>query len=107
MGRQGPQPPAGGGRAGGASRRADVGEGIEQGIPVGVPPQATEHDARGAPGLRGQLQAAGGGEVQAVDLADHGPQGRAAEAFLHGPKHRGAVTPPDQEQPSRWQTQGG
>jgi hypothetical protein len=48
--------------------------------------QAQQQGGRGA-GLGGQLQAAGGGEVRALHLAQHGGQCARAQALLDAPQH--------------------
>ena len=66
-----------------------------------------EHEAGDAAGLRRQLQAAGGGGVEAVEFAQHGRQRPAAQPLLQCPQTIGRTRGRDDEEPGRIETAGG
>jgi hypothetical protein len=88
--RSGRDPPAGGGDA--LGRRSTL---------------RMEDEAGDAARLRRQLQAAGGGEVEAVEFAQHGGQRAAAQPLLQRPQAVGRTRCRYDDEPRRIETEGG
>ncbi len=86
----GGDPPAGGGDA--LGRRSTL---------------RMEDEAGDAARLRRQLQAAGGGEVEAVEFAQHGGQRAAAQPLLQRPQAVGRTRGRNDDEPRRIEAAGG
>ena len=70
------------------------------------PTLRVEDEAGDAARLGGQLQAAGGGGVEVIDLAQHGRQRRGPQALLHGPQAIGRPPRGDDDESRRIEAEG-
>ncbi len=72
-----------------------------------IPPGGANQKSGDAAVLRGQLQPAAGGQIDAAgQLADHGSQGTAAQALLHGGKDLPGLAAAHEDQPPVIQAEG-